>query len=135
MSVKICHEAFFCEKITNSHPMLEGIGEVFKRDGLEAAEAMFARFIRESGTLRVDYYFPDPPVAPTEEALAEGERILDGWLSSVGVPMHFPDRKVDWTANPTFNKYCEWTWQLARHPEWSKLGALYRATGDEKYTK
>lgn len=135
MSVKLTQEAFFCEKLDDSLPMLQGIGEIYKSEGLAAAEAAFARFIRESGTLRDDYYFPNPPAEPTEAELAAGERILDGWLSSVEVPMQFPGRKVDWSANPTFNKYCEWTWQLARHPEWARLGQLYRATGDERYTE
>ena len=135
MSVKITAEAFFTEKLDSSIPMLNGIGEIYKTEGVVAAEKAFATFIREGGMLRDDFFFRDDSFTMDDAKREEGERILDGWLSSVGVPMQFPGRKVDWSANPTFNKYCEWTWQLARHPEWAQLGALYRATGDERYTE
>ena len=135
MSVKITVEEFFTQKLDTGIPMLRGIDEVYKSEGVAAAEAMFATFIREGGMLRDDLFFKGKEFTLDEKVLAEGERILDGWLTSVEVPMQFPGRVVDWTANPTFNQYREWTWQLARHPEWQVLGRLYRATGDERYTE
>lgn len=135
MSVKITVEAFFTEKLDTSIPMLSGIDEVYRNEGVAAAEKVFATFIREGGMLRDDLYFKGKEFVLNDAHLEAGEKILDGWLTSVEVPMQFPGRKVDWTANPTFNKYCEWTWQLSRHPEWAMLGRLYRATGDERYTE
>lgn len=135
MSVKLTVEAFFTEKLNTTIPMLSGIDEIYRNEGVEAAERAFATFIREGGMLRDDFFFRDKDSTPSEKDFEEGERIIDGWLTSVEVSMQFPGRDVDWTANPTFNKYCEWTWQLARHPEWQTLGKLYRATGDERYTE
>jgi hypothetical protein len=69
------------------------------------------------------------------ESVAEAaERILDGELISCGTPHRFGDQ-VDWTLNPTFNQYREWTWQLSRHPEWAILAERYRETGDERFAE
>lgn len=45
---------------------------------------------------------------------------------------HFKDRKIDWTYNPTFNGYREWTWQFNRMPFWTALAEEYVQTKDEK---
>ncbi len=70
----------------------------------------------------------------------ERRRHADGLRSmfyvSVGVPCNFgAENQVDWVANPTYNGYGEWTWQLSRHNEWKILARVYRKTGDEKYAK
>ncbi len=133
MSIKLTSAQFFTEKLDESIPALKGISKTFKEKGEAAAEKQFADYIKNGG-LDTESFFKDIPVSvPDEKLLASGEKILDGWLSSCGVPMHFPERKVDWFANPTYNKYAEWTWQLSRHPEWVTLAKLFRATGEEKY--
>ncbi len=133
MAIKLTSAEFFTSKLDESFDGLFGISKTFTEKGEAAAEKQFADFIK-SGALDTEKYYKDSPVPElTDKLLLAGEKILDGWLSSCGVPMHFPNREVDWFANPTYNKYAEWTWQLSRHPEWSTLASLYRATGDEKY--
>lgn len=135
MAIKLTAADFFTKKLDESFSGLEGISRTFTEKGEAAAEKQFADFIR-NGALDTDKFFSDAD-APTltDELVKRGDRILDGWVSSCGVPMQFPNRRVDWYANPTYNKYAEWTWQLSRHPEWSTLATLFRATGDEKYAK
>ncbi len=55
-------------------------------------------------------------------------------LISCGTPHQFAG-EVDWFANPTFNGYEEWTWQLSRHQEWAILAERYRETGDERFAQ
>lgn len=55
-------------------------------------------------------------------------------LTSCNFPHQFGEH-IDWSINPTPNKYSEWTWQLSRHPFWAALGQAYRFTGDEKYAE
>ncbi len=135
MAIKLTSEEFFTKKLDESFEGLRGISQTFLDGGEAAAEKQFADFIRNGG-IDTEAYFKNKPVSElTEALLADGEKILDGWLCSCGVPLQFKGRAVDWTANPTYNKYSEWTWQLSRHPEWSKLAKLYRATEDEKYAE
>ena len=68
----------------------------------------------------------------TEKEIAD--RVCTGELISCGTPCQFGDQ-VDWFANPTYNQYAEWTWQLSRHNEWKILALVYRKTGDERYAK
>ena len=62
----------------------------------------------------------------------DAERSLRHEMWSCGTPMKF-EGKVDWYANPTYNQYREWPWQLSRHAELVHLANAYRATGDERY--
>lgn len=60
-------------------------------------------------------------------------RICDHTLISVGVPCEFgKGRSVDWFANPTYNGYKEWTWQLSRHNDIKLLAHEYRRTGEKR---
>ena len=49
-----------------------------------------------------------------------------------GTPIVFADHKIDWNANPTYNNYCEWPWQFARHWFLRNLADYYVASGDER---
>ncbi len=62
------------------------------------------------------------------------ERALEHHMWSCGTPMKF-EGKVDWFANPTYNQYKEWTWQLSRHSELIALAKAYRASGDQRYAE
>ncbi len=134
MALILTEASFFTEKLNSAYPGLEGIDRTYLKEGAEAARARFAAFIR-AGALDTARFYAERENTVTEKELERGERIVDGWLSSTGVPMHFPARQVDWFANPTYNGYREWTWQLSRHPEWSLLAKLYRAKPDEKYAE
>jgi hypothetical protein len=100
---------------------------------LFAAEARASlqpeRFFRVKRTFRGGSF-----MYPEETVEAAAERILRLELISCGTPHQFQG-EVDWFANPTFNRYKEWTWQLSRHPEWGLLAERYRQTGDERYAE
>ena len=60
-------------------------------------------------------------------------RICRHTLISVGVPCEYGEGKpVDWKANPTYNGYREWTWQLNRHNDWKLLAHEYRRTHNRR---
>lgn len=130
-------DADFFSKIDTTRPGLEGIPAAVARGDYAAARRQFAaearaalqpqRFLTIDRPWRGANFMRDGETA--EEA---GERILRGELISCATPHQF-EGEVDWFANPTFNKYAEWTWQLSRHPEWALLGERYRATGDERF--
>lgn len=62
------------------------------------------------------------------------ERLLTHTVISVGIPCEFgKENPIDWLANPTYNHYEEWTWQLNRHNEWKMLAHEYNRTEDERY--
>lgn len=63
-------------------------------------------------------------------------QIAQNILPSCGTKYDFGKNDViDWSINPTPNKYVEWTWQLSRHGYWQTLGEAYWKTGNERYTK
>ena len=71
-------------------------------------------------------------------AHARADRIVEGHISQVSIPWHFPSNRIDWSFNPTtktahFNP--EWTWQLNRMGFWNDLAGAYTATKDEKYAQ
>ncbi len=100
----------------------------------KGARAVFASVARS--VLNRDKFFSlrgrDPKPEFTNGIKATAERALRHEMSSCGTPMKF-EGKVDWFANPTFNQYKEWTWQLSRHNELIHLAKAYRATGDQRY--
>lgn len=131
---------FFTRALDPSYPGLEGIADLARSGDFAEARRSFARTARES--LQLGRFFTT--VAPKQrenkymhegESLSQAaERILRNELISCGTPMQF-EGEVDWTANPTHNKYAEWTWQLNRHWEWDVLAEQYRNTGDERFAE
>jgi len=106
---------------------------------LEAGDAAGARSIFASvarGVLRRDKFFALPGRTAKPEFTSgiknTAERALRHEMWSCGTPMKY-EGKVDWFANPTFNQYKEWPWQLSRHNELIHLAKAYRATGDQRY--
>lgn len=62
------------------------------------------------------------------------ERLQRHVLVSVGVPCDFGAMgEINWKANPTYNQYKEWTWQLNRHHEWKILAHEYNRTKNVEY--
>ena len=57
-------------------------------------------------------------------------------MISVGVPCDYGrDQEIDWCANPTYNGYKEWTWQLNRHHELKMLAHEYNRTKNIQWAK
>ena len=60
---------------------------------------------------------------------------MDYTFTVCGIRHHFADRKLDWSLSPTYNNYCEWPYQFARHSFLRALATYYRETGDERAAK
>ena len=58
--------------------------------------------------------------------------VMDYKFSECGVPYAFPDHKIVWGYNPTYNNYREWPFQFARFRFLPPLARYYAQTGDEK---
>ncbi len=129
-------EKFYHEALDLSVPELKLACDLFDRGDVPAAEHAFAAYMKT--VLRPQIYLADKTPRNLSDSekktlLGKADVICDGVLSSVGFPHRFENNQFDWEINPTFNKYCEWTWQLSRHPEFVTLSNAYAVTGDEKY--
>ncbi len=131
---------FFTKCIDTSRPGLAGIPELVRKGDFAEARRVFAADARAS--LQPERYLATVRPSRREnqytyhgESLEDAaERILRLELISCGVPMQF-EGTVDWFANPTYNQYKEWTWQLSRHWEWDLLAELYAQKPDERYAE
>jgi hypothetical protein len=129
-------DADFFNRVDTTRPGLEGIPAALARGDLGTARRLFAtevrRTLRPERFLGIQRLFRGHNFMRRDESVAgAAERILRGELISCGTPHQF-EGQVDWTLNPTYNQYREWTWQLSRHPEWALLAERYRETGDER---
>jgi hypothetical protein len=118
---------------------MKPVVEAAEKGDYSAARSLFAASVRKS--LRPETYFSIPYEIPEnaykrpeESDLEAADRICRNELISCGTAHAFGDN-IDWFANPTFNAYKEWTWQLSRHNEWKHLAKAYRDTGNEKYAQ
>ncbi|MBN1874394.1 MAG: alginate lyase family protein [Anaerolineae bacterium] len=132
-------DADFFAKIDTTRPGLEGIPAAVAQGNFVTARHLFAAEVRHTlqpeRFFRISRDFRGANWMRTDETpRTAARRILHGELISCSTPYTF-EGEVDWFANPTFNQYKEWTWQLSRHPEWALLGERYRETQDEKYAE
>ncbi len=130
---------FFGELVDVTRPGLEGIPQAIARSDYAEARPLFAAEVRRTlqpeRLLSVRRRFRGTHFMREGETLEQAtDRILRLELISTHTPHQFKDQ-VDWFANPTFNQYREWTWQLSRHPEWALLAERYRQTGDERLSE
>ena len=131
-------EQFFGECLNLDYPGMEAVKEAVADEDYSLAKKKMASYIRK--TLDADRFFEIPYEIPENiyklpgESDAEAaERICNHTLVSVGVPCEYgKDNKVDWEANPTYNGYKEWTWQLSRHNDIKLLAHEYNKTKNEK---
>ena len=134
-------EQFFCECLNLDYPGMEAVKEAVEAAGgkdYSLARKEMASYIRK--TLDADRFFEIPYEIPENiyklpgESDAEAaERICNHTLVSVGVPCEYgKENTVDWEANPTYNGYKEWTWQLSRHNDIKLLAHEYNKTRNEK---
>ena len=104
---------------------------------LAEAKRLFAKHVREGGYKEV--YFNNRATVMSrrasydkEKVFVNAQRVLSGELLSCGTTCKFGD-EIDWFANPTYNGYKEWTWQLSRHRDINILAKAYEESKDEKY--
>ncbi len=130
----ITKKQFFEEELDRSIPELEEAACVFSAGDTAGAEHIFAEYIKK--TLKPERFFRMPHEWTSEKAFKIADDALENKFTSVGVPIDFGvGNKIDWCANPTYNKYKEWEVQFHRHHEWIALGQAYRECGDERYAE
>ena len=100
------------------------------------ARHLFAEYVRKSTDIDKFYDLGGKPYSPTinDTIRTSAENAMQNLLSSCGEPCQFGE-EIDWFANPTFNQYKEWTWQLTRHGFIGSLSLMYASTGEEKYAE
>lgn len=131
-------DRFFSELIDTSRPGLQTIPALVAAGDFGEARKVFAADARAS-VQPERFPYPDQRehnshLIPGETYEKAAERILRLELVSCGMPQLFVD-EVDWFANPTYNQYKEWTWQLSRHVEFVILAERYRETGEERFAE
>ncbi len=131
-------DTFFAQHLDTSIPALAGIPAKMQAGDVAGAEKIFADYLR--ATLKPDVlnrsWLEKKYTEKERQALKKSaDKTMSYLLSSCGMPHQFPQGKIDWDANPTFNKYREWTWQLSRHPFWTELAEYYTLTKDGQAAK
>lgn len=136
---RLSDRELFTQCIDTTRPGLQEIPAAAARGDWATARRLLAAEVRQA--LRPERFLTVPRrfrgrnfMYPDETPAQAAERILRLELISCSTPHQFVGR-VDWFANPTFNQYREWTWQLSRHPEWGILAERYRETGDERFAE
>ena len=130
-NTRLTDHRFFAECLDTSVPALAELAALAGTGRLEEAKRRFAAYVRQ--TLRPDDYLRGERerLAPQAEKIAEASRLaMEHTFVSCRVPHTFGET-IDWCANPTYNNYCEWPWQLNRHPEWQAMAEEYLLTRDE----
>lgn len=121
---------------TEKFPAFADCAKAYEAGEATKARKIFADTVR--GILDPEKFFSHPSREAKPELTnplkGTAERALRHEMWSCGTPMHY-EGKVDWFANPTYNQYKEWTWQLSRHAELVELSRAYRACGDERYAE
>ncbi|MFW5835857.1 MAG: alginate lyase family protein [bacterium] len=136
---RLTDEEFFTKCLDLTRPGLAGIAPTLDTGDFAEARRILAADLRRSlkveAFLSIDRDFTGGSHMMKDETVESAcERVMGLGFVSTGTPIEFDD-EVDWFANPTFNQYKEWTWQLNRHPEWAWLGRRYLETRDEEYAK
>ncbi|MBR4749462.1 MAG: alginate lyase family protein [Abditibacteriota bacterium] len=126
---------FFLHHLDLSIPELAPIRELAQQDKIAEAERVFAEYVRKHADRQrlIGDWLNKKYTEEEKQALRDrASWVMDYTLSAVGVGYKFPDKKIDWESNHTYNGYKEWTWGLNRHHEWRFLAEYYVATGDEE---
>ncbi len=129
-------EDFFGKCLNLEFEGMEEVGKCAEQGDYTGARTAFAEHIR--GFLEPERFFQIPYETPENIYKSPDEsdsdacrRVREHRLMSVGVLCDFgKENPVDWQANPTYNGYREWTWQLNRHNELKMLAHEYRKTGE-----
>ena len=135
--MRLSDKDFYEKVIDHSVPGLKKAAEYFSSGDEKSAEKTFADYVR--------IRFPDERIDCLWRTGGEGtggipeeeyaEEVLQGFVYSVGFKYQFPNGIIDWTYNPTFNKYVEFSYHLQYHSEFAVLARAYAKTGDERFAK
>ena len=128
---------FLGKYVDTSIPALSSIPAAMAEGRVADAEKTFADYVRGAVRARAEKRRARRVTDPkrVRDLAQKAESVMAFNFSTCGTPHHFPCHRIDWEANPTFNGYHEWTWQLSRHDEFCRLAASYLATGDERIAR
>ena len=140
-AMKITEKMFFEDVLDGTIPELKSASEAYSAGNAAEAKRIFASYVK--GALMPEKFFNIPVseqygacIRRDETLEDQANRVLENKYIAVNVPYDFgKDNKIDWWANPCYNKYKEWGVQFHRHHEWRALGHAYRETGEEKYAE
>ena len=128
---------FFSECLDCTLSGLEEIPKVLKKNDFALCHKIFGAYIRNS--LQKEKYLSTLPKVVNQNNIRtlveQAEKVMRHIMTPCGISHEFGKKPVDWFANPTFNQYKEWTWQLNRHAELLTLAKAYQETKDERYAK
>ena len=135
--MRLSDEKFFTSTIDLHIPELAMASALFTQGKQTEAEKAFVDYLKGIFPDERINSFPRPWLESfgdiTEEEYAE--EVLEGYVCSVGFKYKFKDGIIDWTFNPTFNNYVEFTYHLQYHTEMLILAWAYQRTGDERYAR
>ena len=133
--MRLSDKDFFEKVIDRTIPELDNASTLFSLGKASEAEKAFVDYLKG--------VFPDERIRSFPRAWLESygditeeeyaEEILQGYVCSVGYKYQFKDGIIDWSYNPTFNNYVEFTYHLQYHTEMLILARVYERTGEEKY--
>lgn len=133
--------SFFHDCLNLDYEGMEDVKKAVETQNYEMAKKAMAEYIRKTlepeRLLSIPYEEPENVYKYPDESDAEAcNRVKDHVMISVGVPCDYgKNQKIDWRANPTYNQYKEWTWQLNRHHELKMLAHEYNRTKNMKWAK
>jgi len=130
-------KVFFLHSLNTDIAEMHQAAELFAQERTAEAEETFAAYIKKA--LR-DKRFNTLPISLPEgtggvDLSTFAEEVLEGTVVSIGFKYRFPDGIIDWTHNPTFNKYCEFSYHLQYHNELLALALEYEKTADERFAR
>lgn len=134
-------EEFFHNCLNLNYEGMEEVKRAVETGDYEMAKKAMAEYIRKTlepeRLLSIAYEEPENVYKyPGESDEDACKRLMDHVMISVGVPCDYgKDQEIDWYANPTYNKYKEWTWQLNRHHELKMLAHEYNRTKEIKWAQ
>ena len=129
---------FYANHLNTNIPEMKTASELFAQGKEAEADKVFADYVKTH--FRKDKRFLDFPASRLEGTAKfsddeYADKILEGYVHSVGELYCFPNGIIDWTYNATYNKYVEFSFHLQYHSELRYLASAYNKFKDEKYAK
>lgn len=122
---------FFLKHIDKSIPAFKAASEKAAAGDIKSANKLFADYVRKN--YRLPDYVLESYLKPEKPGYVryEGKEAKKGRVWSTGSYI-FPDGKINWAFNPTWNAYDEWCYHLAYFTSMDYLTRLYVLDGDEE---
>ncbi len=136
-------EAAVFNALDLTRPELSAVAAAWQQHDTPAAEKALAAYFRT----RDSVHWGSETATGDRGLHSERDQTIADWavankLQGGQTPYFytFPNGQIDWRYNATEHMPGvppdnEWQWQLNRMPAWGALGAVYRATGDERYAR